>query len=144
MVFVKPQAEITKNFIDGASKAPAKYKAGVSRADWQGPAGSEEAESNYSAGVAEAVAAKSRQKGVQNTSNAAWQQKAGNEGAARIGPGMVASSGKQAQNWAPSRAVIEGMTLAPRTRDAATNVQNRSLPLAVALQEEKKQRKGSA
>ena len=144
MVFVKPQAEITKNFIDGASRAPAKYKAGVQRADWQTPAASEEAEANYGAGVTEAVAAKSRQKGVLNTSNSEWQNKAATDGAAIIGPRMVSSAGKQASNWQPSRSVIEGMQLPPRTRDAATNVQNRSLPLAVALQEEKKQRKGSA
>lgn len=144
MVTVKPQSEITENFITGAGVAPARYKKGVQRADWQTAAASEESESNYASGVGEAVTAKSRQKGVQNTSNAEWQTKAANQGAERIGKGMRDAAGKQAANWAPSRSVIESITLPPRTRDAAQNVQNRSLPLAVALQEEKKQRKGTA
>ena len=50
---------------------------------------------------------------------------------------------KQAANWAPFRSVIEGTTLPERTRDAAANVQNRVLPLAVALQEAKRRSKGA-
>ena len=144
MVFVKPQSEITENFVAGAGQAPARYKKGVARADWQTPASSEEAETNYGAGVSEAVAAKSRQKGIQNVSNSTWQQAAGTKGAERIGRGMAQASGKQAANWAESRAFLEGLSLPPRTRNATENVQNRAIPVAQGLQDLKRARKGTA
>jgi len=144
MVFVKPQSEITENFITGAGQAPARYKKGVARADWQTPAGSEEAESNFASGISEAVAAKSRQKGIQNISNAAWQQKASGPGAERIGKGMRDAAPKQAANWAESRAFLESVTLPARTRNATENVQNRSIPIAQGLQDLKRARKGTA
>ena len=144
MVFVKPQSEITENFIAGAGQAPARYKKGVARADWQTAAASEEAESNYGSGVSEAVAAKSRQRGIQNVSNATWQQAAGSKGAERIGKGMRDAAPKQAANWAESRAFLEGVTLPPRTRNATENVQNRSVPIAQGLQDLKRSRKGTA
>ena len=138
MVVVKPQSEITKNFVDGASRAPAKYKAGVSRADWQTNAASESAESNYAAGVSEAVGNKSRQTGVQKVSNADWQRAAADKGAARIGPGMSASAGKQAANWQPYRQFLESTQLPERTRNATENIQNRSIPIAQGMQDLKR------
>ena len=144
MVNVKPQSQITANFIASTNQVPQKYQQGVQGAEWQGAAASEQAEANYAAGVQEAAQRKSRQAGVNRVSNAAWQQAAAGKGAARIAQGMRDGAAKQAANWAPSRAVIEGITLEPRTRDAAQNVQNRVLPLAVALQEEKRARQGGA
>lgn len=138
MVNVKPQSEITENFIAGASRAPAKYKKGVMRADWQGPASSEEAESNYAAGVAEASANRTRQRNIQNVSNADWQRGASEKGAARIGKGMADAAPKQAQKWAPYRSFLEGQTLPPRTRNATENVQNRLIPIAQGMQDLKK------
>ena len=138
MVNVKPQSEITKNFVDGASRAPAKYKAGVSRADWSGPAGSESAEANYAAGVAEAVGRKSRQAGVAKVGNSEWQRAAADKGAARIGPGMSASAGKQAANWSPYRSFLEGLSLPDKTRNATENIQNRSIPVAQGMQDLKR------
>ena len=138
MVNVKPQSEITKNFVDGASRAPAKYKLGVNRADWQGPASSEEAESNYAAGVQDAVARKTRQAGIQNVSNADWQRAASDKGAARIGPGMSAAAGKQAANWSPYRSFLEGLSLPDRTRNATENITNRSIPVAQGMQDLKR------
>ncbi len=143
MVFVKPQNEITENFITGAGQAPARYKKGVQRADWQGPAGSEEAESNFASGISEAVAAKSRQRGIQAISNSDWSGKAASVGAERIGKGMRDSAGKQATNWQESRSFLEGLSLPPRTRNATENVQNRSIPVAQGLQDLKRARKGT-
>ena len=138
MVNVKPQSEITKNFVDGASRAPAKYKQGVQRADWQTNAASESAEANYAAGVQEAVGLKSRQVGVQRVSNADWQNAAANKGAQRIGKGMADSAGKQAANWAPYRSFLEGVSLPERTRNATENIQNRSIPIAQGMQDLKR------
>ena len=138
MVEVKPQSEITENFVAGAARAPAKYKKGVQRADWQTPASSEAAEANYGAGVSEAVANKTRQRGVQAVSNADWQRNAATVGAERIGRGMTNASGKQAANWAPYRSFLEGLSLPPKTRNATENIQNRAIPVAQGMQDLKK------
>ena len=138
MVNVKPQSEITENFIAGASRAPAKYKKGVQRADWQTPASSEEAETNYGAGVQEAVSNRTRQKGIQNVSNADWQRNASTIGAERIGRGMANASGKQAAKWAPYRSFLEGVSLPAKSRNATENIQNRSIPIAQGMQDLKR------
>ena len=138
MVNVKPQSEITENFVAGASRAPAAYKKGVGRADWQTPAASESAESNYAAGVSDAVGRKARQSGVQNVSNADWQRAAGTTGAERIGRGMQAASGKQAVKWAPYRSFLESLSLPARTRNATENIQSRSIPVAQGMQDLKR------
>ena len=138
MVQVKPQSEITENFIAGAARAPAKYQKGVQRADWQGPASSEASEANYGAGVTEAVQNKTRQRGVQNVSNADWQRKAADVGAKRIGKGMADAAPKQAQNWAPYRSFLEGTSLPEKSRNATENIQNRLIPIAQGMQDLKK------
>jgi len=139
MVNVKPQSEITENFIAGASRAPAKYKKGVMRADWKSAAESEEAEANYAAGVSEAAANKSRQRNIQNVSNATWQGQASGKGAQRIGKGMADAAPKQAAKWAPYRSFLESASLPPRTRNATENIQNRSIPIAQGMQDLKRQ-----
>ena len=138
MVNVKPQSEITENFLAGASRAPAKYKKGVMRADWHTAASSEEAEANYGAGVSEAVANKSRQRNIQSVSNADWQRGAATTGAERIGRGMANAAPKQAAKWAPYRSFLEGVSLPPRGRNATENVQNRLIPIAQGMQDLKK------
>lgn len=143
MVKVKPQAQITANYIASTNQVPQKYQQGVQGAEWQAAAASEQAEANYAAGVQEAASNKSRQTGINKVSNQAWQSAAANKGATRIAQGMRDGAAKQAQNWAPFRSVIEGIDLPARTRDAAANVQNRVLPLAVALQEAKKAQQGA-
>lgn len=138
MVTVKPQSEITENFVAGAARAPAKYKKGVMRADWQGPASSEAAEANYAAGVQEAVGNKSRQRKIQAVSNADWQRGASTTGAERIGRGMSNAAGKQSANWAPYRSFLEGLSLPEKTRNATENIQNRSIPVAQGMQDLKR------
>ena len=138
MVEVKPQSEITENFVAGATRAPAKYKKGVLRADWQTKAASEAAESNYAAGVSEAATNKTRQRGVQDVSNAEWQKQASDKGAKRIGPGMTAAAGKQAAKWAPYRGFLEGLSLPEKTRNATENITNRSIPVAQGMQDLKR------
>lgn len=143
MVRVKSQQQITANFIASTNQVPQKYQQGVQSADWQSAASSEQAEANYAQGVQEAAQRKSRQSGVSKVSNQTWQQAAAQVGATRIADGMRRAANKQAQNWAPYRQVIEGTDLPARTRDAATNVQNRVLPLATALQDAKRRQQGA-
>lgn len=124
MVKIKSASEIDKKYKDSIGRVPAAYKDGVQRTtDWQEKAASENAESNYAAGVAEAAAAKRRQKAVSQVSNAEWQNKAANLGASRIGTGMSAGADKRTRNFEPYRAAIEGVTLPERTTDPIQNIE---------------------
>lgn len=143
MVKVKPQSQITANFIASTNQVPQKYQQGIQGADWHSAASSEQAEANYAQGVQEAAQRKSRQAGINKVSNSTWQQVSADTGAKRIAQGMRNAAPKQAANWAPYRGVLEGITLPERTRDAATNVQNRVMPIAVGLQDAKKQQQGA-
>jgi len=124
MVKIKSQAAIAAAYTDSISRVPNKYKTGVSATtDWAEKASSEQAESNYAAGVQEAVGAKRRQKAVGNVSNAEWQRAAADKGATRIAPGMTAGADKRTRNFEPYRNAIEGVALSPRTTDPIQNVE---------------------
>ena len=143
MVKIKSQSEIAKNYDDSIGRVPAAYKAGVqATTDWQEKASSESAESNYAAGVAEAAAAKRRQRAVQNVSNAEWQNAAVNKGSTRIATGMKEGSAKRTANFEPYRSAIEGVTLPDRTTDPIANVDNRVKPIVQVLVDTKKAIKG--
>jgi len=143
MVKIKSASEIDKSFKDAIGRVPGAYKAGVQRTtDWQEKASSEAAESLWNQKIAEAAAAKRRQKAVSQISNAEWQNKAANVGAARIGQGMTAGADKRTRNFEPYRSAIEGVSLAPRSADPMANVDARVKPIVSALVETKKSIKG--
>jgi hypothetical protein len=136
MVKVKSLADIQANYTNAASTAAQKYTKGVQSATgWQ--ANSIAAQPLYQSALEASFTRQSRVKGIQKVSDAAWQSASLNLGAARIGTGMTNAAGKQATNFAPYKSVIEGVTLAARTTDPATNVQNRVLPIVLALHKAK-------
>ncbi len=113
---------------------PARYKEGVSGADWQGPAGSEQSEANFGTAMSQAIAAKSRQAGVLAVTNAEWQRRAAEKGAPVIGERIRAALGVYAQRFGP---VLNAMNSAadaapPRTTDFLSNIQNRLVPVVAA------------
>ena len=143
MVNIKSSADIAKRYGDAISRAPAAYKAGIQRTtNWQEKAASSEAEDLWAAKIAEASAAKRRQKAVSAISNAEWQSKAANVGATRIGPGMTAGAEKRTRNFEPYRSAIEGVSLAAKSADPMANIDNRVKPIVSALVETKKGIKG--
>ena len=137
MVRTKGLQATVKNWKDAQGRVAANYSAGVQRTtDWQAKA--IQGEQNYADGVQRAVQEKARAKGLSNVSDSDWQQAALNKGSQRIVAGMQASESKFSNGVQKNLATIEGVSLPPRTQDAATNVQNRVIPIAVALQKQKR------
>lgn len=124
---MKTKEEARANLEASITYIPDRYKAGVGRADWATPAGSDQAEKNYAEGVSKAVASKRRQTAIKKIGNTEWQERAVNKGGAVIGERIRASLDKQQANWAPiyDRVVADITRLAPRTTDFRTNITNR-------------------
>ena len=95
-------------------------------------------EDNYVAGVSAAAAEGRRAKGLQKVSDEQWRAAALEKGATRIAAGMAGSKQKYASGMGGVLSTIQGVSLPPRTQDAATNVANRVTPIAVALQNAKR------
>lgn len=128
---MKTLEEARANFEASISYIPDRYAAGVRKADWAGPAGSDAAEKNYAAGVGKAISAKSRQKAVRLVGNAEWQNAAVNKGAPIIGERIRMSMDKWATNFGTvySAVVSKVATLPPRTVDWRANINNRLIPI---------------
>ena len=127
----KTKEEARANFEASISYIPARYQAGVQKADWATPAGSDQAESNYAAGVQDAVSKKRRQTKVRQVSNSDWQAAAVKKGAPIIGERIRGSLDKWARNWGP---IYDGVVskvgaLPPKTVDFRANINNRLVPV---------------
>ena len=143
MVKIKSAGQIDANYKAAIGRVPGAYKSGVmATSDWQEKASSNEAEELWKQKIQEAAAANRRQKAVSQVSNAEWQGKAANVGAARIGAGMSANADKRTRNFEPYRSAIEGVSLPPRTADPMANVDARVKPIVGALVDTKKSIKG--
>jgi len=143
MVKIKSSAEIAKKWEDAIGRVPGAYKAGVTRTnDWAEKASSDEAESLWNAKIAEAAAAKRRQKAVSAVSNEDWKRAASEKGSARIGAGMTAAKSKRTSNFEPYRSAIEGVSLPAKSADPMANIDARVKPIVSALVETKKGIKG--
>ena len=83
------------------------------------------AEDLYAQKMQEAIANRSREKGLDKVTDEDWRKAALEKGAARIGPGMAAAVDKQARGYEPFRTALSSLELPARTADPMTNVQNR-------------------
>jgi len=143
MVKIKSAGQIDANYKAAIGRVPGAYKTGVqATTDWQEKASSSAAEDLYAEKIQQAVAAKSRQRGVAGVSNAEWQNRAANVGSTRIGAGMTANAEKRTRKFEPYRAAIEGVSLPARSADPMANVDARVKPIVSALVETKKSIKG--
>jgi len=90
------------------------YKLGVQdpKKDWG--KNTAEAESNYEAGIKNAITRKAFGKGVKKAGTEAWKIGAVTKGAERFGPGVAASGNKYEEGFAPYRDVIKNTTLPKR------------------------------
>lgn len=113
-----------------------RYTAGVSVADWQGPASSPEAETNYAVGVQQAVADGRRLAGINRVTNQQWRDASINKGAQVIGQRVQDGLAKYRTNFAPILSAMNSAAanLVPRTASARQNVTNRLLPIIEAAQ----------
>lgn len=128
---MKTKEEARANFEAAVAYIPARYSAGVAKADWAGPAGSEAAEANYATAVSQAVAKKSRQAGVRKISNSDWQNAAKTKGAPIIGTRIAGAMAKWVATWGPlyDGVVATVGALPPRTTDFMSNINNRLVPV---------------
>ena len=113
---VKTKEEARANFEQSIAYIPDRYKKGVEKADWQTPAASEQAETNYGSAVSKAVADKSRQKAIRETTNKQWQDGAINKGAPIIGARIRGALDDWEREWGPmyDRVASEVSRLPPR------------------------------
>jgi len=131
---MKTTAQAKANLEASISYIPARYVDGVSAADWQGPAGSPQAEANYSASMAKVITGKLREKGVKAVSNADWQEAAKTNGAAVIGERIRAALGKWETEFSPIYDQVQAKvrTLPPSTTDFRANITARLVPTVEA------------
>ena len=128
-------SEYKKAFEAGTAGIGEKYKKGIAGvSDWHAKATSPQAKANYETAITAAIATDARGRGLADTSNAEWQQRAQTKGASSIASAMVQSSDKAARGYdSKVRAVLENVTLPDRTTDGEQNTINRVIPIVRAL-----------
>lgn len=119
------------------ASATQEYTEGVQnpRTPWKGAALA--AEANHTAGVQQAITNKSFAKGVANTPDGKWAEKALSKGAARFGPGAQESMGEYDKGFAPYKAVIENTVLPPRGPKGDPKNYQRVTAMGTALRNKK-------
>ena len=124
---MKTKDEARANLEASVGYIPDRYRAGVGKADWATPAGSDQAEKNFADKMAQAISKKTRQLAVRKVSNAVWQTLAVEKGGAVIGERIRAAIPKQAEKWGPiyDRVVTDVARLPARTVDFRANISNR-------------------
>lgn len=138
MVKTKGIDRATSNWKAGVAGASGRYTEGINATnDWQEKAMA--AEESYATGIQQAVANRSREKGLSKVSNSEWKSKTATKGGQRWMPGVNAAEADYRKGLAPVLVIIEGVSLPPRTNDAAANVAARVTPIAVALQNAKRE-----
>lgn len=127
--------QAANNLSASVSFIPERYEQGIKGADWQGKASTDQAESNFNAGMQKALQNKSRQKGVKRVSNADWQNKSITLGKNRIASGITENLDKYKKNFDPvltamnaAAAQVEGK----RTVDPMSNIDNILKPVVAA------------
>lgn len=134
---IKSADVIAKKYASRGGAAGADYAAGVQapRVPWA--AATVAAETNYSAGVQQAIGNGSFRKGVTAAGDAKWQRKAAGVGAQRFGPGVQAAQPDYAAGVAPYLDTLKNLTLPPRApKGDPSNVQ-RVAVIATALRARK-------
>jgi hypothetical protein len=140
---VRTTEQSKTNYVAGASKAPANYKAGIlATTDWKAKASSAEAEALYAQKIQESITAKRRQRALEATSDDQWKNAASTNGASVIGQRMVAAADKQSRNVAPYLDALRNTELPARSADPMTNVTQRVGAVVNALVNKKKELKG--
>jgi hypothetical protein len=126
----KTKEEAKANFEASIGYIPARYAAGVAKADWLTPAKSDAAEKNYADGVGKAISGKFRQKEIAKMSNEDWKTAATNKGAPIIGDRIRLALDKWSTNWGPKydAVVAKVAGLPPKTTDWRANINNRLVP----------------
>ena len=124
MVKMPSSDEIKKSYTASIPAVSGKYASAVGKTSGVIEA-AKRAESLYAQKMQEAIANRSREKGLDKVTDEDWRKAALEKGAARIGPGMAAAVNKQAAGYEPYRSALSGYELPARTADPMTNVNQR-------------------
>lgn len=136
MVKVKSQTQIEQNYRNSAGKAGTNYAAAIDGIVWQGEA--LEGQDLYVQQMQNPEVLNRRASGIAKVSDSEFKRALREKGAPVIAGRMTAASGKMAQNFAPYRAALEGVSLPPRSADPMQNVDNRVKPIVQAMVDTKK------
>lgn len=130
----KTKEEARANYDASISYIPARYEAGVKKADWLSPAKSEAAEKNYADAVSKAVSQKTRQKAISSMTNDDWKNAAVAKGVPIIGERIRLAEDKWMAEWGPKydQVCSKVATLPPPTTDWRANINTRLVPTVEA------------
>lgn len=111
--------EIKSAYTASGSRAASEYAKAIDKVtDFVGRATSETSESNYAAGVASAVANKTRAKMISaKVTNESWKSDAKTKGGSIIGTRIAGAGEKQAKGYAPIHAALSGLELPDKVPD---------------------------
>ncbi|GAG23624.1 unnamed protein product [marine sediment metagenome] len=90
---------------------------------------------NYEEKMSDAAVLARRKEKLEAMPETAWRDGALEKGKTRIGPGMQAGAPKRKANYEVIRQKLDGLTIADKTTDADTNIDNRLKPVVKAMQE---------
>lgn len=141
MVKTKPAEDWVKNYKRAIPRVAQAYSDGIDDATGVIQA-SIDAEELWAEKMQAAIAARSREKGLEQVSDADWKKASKEKGAVRIGAGMAAAESKFRAAAQHNASVIQGVDIPPRTSDPMQNLIARAGPIVQALAEDKRQRKG--
>lgn len=130
----KTIAEARKHLGEAVSVIPARYIAATAKADWEGPATTDQAEANYVAGLAESQAADRRRSRMREAGNAKYKIGCEKKGGVVIGSRITAALADYEREMAPilSAMVSAADAAPPRGRDAMANIDARLKPVVQA------------
>ena len=138
MVKTKGVERAVANWKQGAAGATGRYTEGVAAVTGFTEAAIK-GEALFAQKIQEAIASGSRSKGLAKAGDTKYKTGVTIKGAQRWAPGVAAAESDYRKGIGGVLSVIEGVTLPDRTADAAANVAGRVTPIAVALQNAKKE-----
>lgn len=126
--------DAAKHLQESAAVIPGRYKESTAKATWAEPAASDQATTNYNAGIAESEAKGLRVSGIREAGDAGYRKGCADKGAAVIGTRITAAIPQYRTKFSPVlQAMNSASDAAPaKTRDFMTNINNRLIPVVKA------------
>jgi hypothetical protein len=135
MGVVKTKEEALENFRTALVYIRSRYEAGVGKADWLGPAGSDASEANFNTAMTKALAEKRRQKAIRALTNEFWRAAAKEKGGPVIADRIRAVlETKWLAKWGPMYDAVTALLarLPPRGLVWRENIDKRLVPVVEA------------
>lgn len=142
MADIKDLGQIVDKWRRRAATASVDYQQGIQRprVSWQ--QATLAAVDIWQQAISQAAARGAFGRGVQNSSDAIWQQGALRKGVSRWAPGVQASQDKYARNFAPYAEVIRNLQLPPRGPTGDPGNLQRVAAVTQALRQKKESLQG--